>query len=62
MPERDRRAADHGVELQRFLMRARLVPPVILTIALLAGSLAAEAQQTGKVFRVGFLAAFSASA
>ena len=43
-------------------MHARLVLTVLLTITLLAGSLAAEAQQTGKVFRVVFLTAYSGSA
>ncbi len=42
--------------------RSRLVPLVILIITLLAVPLAAEAQQPGKVFRVGFLTAYSSSA
>jgi hypothetical protein len=62
MPGLDRLAADRRVQLERIVIYERLVLAVVLTITLLAGSPAVEAQQAGKVFRVGFLAGYSASA
>src|SRR5262245_6316542 len=57
-----RLAADDGVRLERTSMPASVALTVILTIAVLAASPAAEAQPAGRAFRVGFLASYSASA
>jgi putative tryptophan/tyrosine transport system substrate-binding protein len=42
-------------------MKKAALPSILVTVVMLAGAVLAEAQQTGKIFRIGFLDPSNAS-